>query len=77
MTEESKKAEGTTSAMEGEPRASRGERLLETLPEEERKAYEECVALPEGIMEDGSIDPACEVLERFADQAEDKPEKPE
>ena len=46
----------------------RTERFIKTLSEEERKAYEECMALLQGITERGGIEEACEWLERYVSE---------
>ena len=44
----------------------REERYLKNLTERERAAYEECMALVQLVGQNGSIEEACEWLERYA-----------
>ena len=46
----------------------RTERFMKTLSEQERKAYEECTALLQGITERGGIEEACEWLEKYVSE---------
>jgi hypothetical protein len=50
----------------------RSERVMKTLSEEERKAYEECMALLQGITERGGIEEACDWLETYASEQDEK-----
>lgn len=47
-------------------RFRREERFLHRLTPAERKAYEECMAILQGIGEDGGLEEACEWLEEYA-----------
>ena len=46
----------------------REERFMEGLSGPERKAYEECMALLQGISDNGGLEEACEWLEKYASE---------
>ena len=51
------------------------DQFLKRLPEKEKRTYQQCIELIQGIAENGDIEAICELLEKHkADQRKDKSE---
>ena len=53
-------------------RLMREEHYLSRLTPQERKTYEECLALLQGLSEDDALEEACEILEKYVSRRSDK-----
>ncbi|UCF83726.1 MAG: hypothetical protein JSV50_21610 [Desulfobacteraceae bacterium] len=52
------------------------DQFLKRLPEQEKRVYQQCIELIQGIAETGDIEEICELLEKYkADRQEDISEK--
>ena len=52
------------------------DQFLKRLPEQEKRAYQQCIELIQGVAESGDIEEICELLEKYkADRRKDKSEK--
>ena len=47
-------------------RLMREEHYMSRLTEQEQKTYEECLALLQGLSDNGDLEEACELLEKYA-----------
>jgi pentatricopeptide repeat protein len=74
LKEEKSGSENQFSLTEKGRRFVREDRFLENLSERERKAYEECMAMLQGISEEGLLEEACDWLERMIRRKEDTPD---
>ena len=53
-------------------RLIREEHYMSRLTEQEQKTYEECLALLQGLSDNGDLEEACELLEKYASRRADR-----